>query len=337
MPLLQAKKLGVLTEVLKPDSIEISNEKLYVVQGSTFFVFSLKDLSFITKFGKKGEGPGELSQMPLFPNSIMTLEDRVVAEGFNKIIFLSKQLKLQKELKKKDVMMFKITPLGENFVAGRMKPGKDENYLSVVLVDSQLNVIKELHKQSFPERDKDIFLYTDSIHFDVYNNNIYIEKSSEGFIIDVFDSNGNQLYRIKKDFKACKVTEENRQAMLENFKNDKFADLMIKGSGGWESFKKTVNFIYPDTFPLIQDIIVRNDKIYVFTHETKEHKEKCIVMDLKGKMLTAKYLPAPIKSSFTISKLGRDTRFFGITKDRFYYLVENEDDEEWEVHVADVH
>lgn len=103
-----------------------------------------------------------------------------------------------------------------------------------------------------------------------------------------------------------------------------------------------MNFIYPDTLPPIQDITVTDDKIYVSTYNknknnnTKGDKEKYIIMDLKGNIISTPYMPVPIESSFLAKTLGRDNRFYGISNNKFYYLKENEDDEVWEVHAVEI-
>ena len=109
----QGEKIGVLSEVLKPVSIEVSGDRLYVVEGATFYVYSLKDLGLITKFGKKGEGPGELKVTPLVSNSISALNDQLFVEGLSKVIYFSKDGRLLKEVKKIGAFStLKIIPVG---------------------------------------------------------------------------------------------------------------------------------------------------------------------------------------------------------------------------------
>ena len=72
------------------------------------------------------------------------------------------------------------------------------------------------------------------------------------------------------------------------------------------------------------------------TFERKENKEKHIIMDLKGNMLKTIFLPLPEEPSYTSKALGRENRFWGIIKDKFYYLKLNENLDCWELHVADM-
>jgi hypothetical protein len=60
--LLFSRRIGYLPEVMKPDNINIFQEDLLVAEGSSIFIYGLKDLRFKLKFGRKGEGPGEISK-----------------------------------------------------------------------------------------------------------------------------------------------------------------------------------------------------------------------------------------------------------------------------------
>jgi hypothetical protein len=59
-------------------------------------------------------------------------------------------------------------------------------------------------------------------------------------------------------------------------------------------------------------------------------------MDLKGNILKKVYLPGVKEPGFGNEVLGRLAKFYKIYKNKFYYLHENEDEEEWEVHVTPI-
>jgi len=329
-----AEKIGVLTEILKPEGIEVADGRLYVVQGPAFFVYNLNNPKLIEKFGKAGEGPGELNTVLNFPNSIRILEDKIIAEGFNKIIIFSKDFNYLKEFRKKEMLIHKITPIKENFVAVRMSPGKNKIIFTLLLLDPDMNVIKELHQQESFDRQKELIMVRDTIHFEVYKNKIYVEESDKGFFIEVFDGKGNRLYGIKKNFTAPKVTENDKKAIFNHLKKDNLIAIVARREGGWDEFAKKGTFTYPAAFPPIRDIKISNDKIYVSTFERQENKEKCIIMDLNGNIIGTSYLPVTGQSSFSAMSMGKDNRFYGIAGSKFYYLKENEEEEVWELHAA---
>jgi hypothetical protein len=231
-------------------------------------------------------------------------------------------------------MMFKTTPVGQNFVAVRIVPSEAEKrYFSTLsLFDEQMNVITDLYSQEFPESEREIPMVTDSIHFSVYKNNVYIEQSPHGFCIAVYDSTGNRIKTLRKNIPAEKFTERDRTNVLENFRQDGMIRMMINSSGGWENFKQKYRLIFPSQFPPIQDLLVRDDKIYVLTFASRGDLERWVVMDSQGEVVRTTDLPIPCKSSFTARSLGKDNRLYGIIDNTFYYLKENEGNEEWEVH-----
>jgi hypothetical protein len=329
------EKYGVLTDVLRPEGMEIYNGKLYVVEDSTFFVYSLKDLKYITRFCAKGEGPGELSKIVMIPNSIKPLEDKLIAEGVNKIIFFSNDFKVLKEVKKKE-MVTKTMPIGDNFVAVRMSVEPGKAIFSLMLFDPGLNALKEFYKQETEHAMDKPDALPDTIHYAIYKDKIYVEESKKGFVIGVFDNKGNPLYEIKKDFKSLVLTDKDRKEILNCLKEDPFFINVAKKMGGWENVEKSGNFVFPETFPAIRDILVVDGKIYTPTYERKDNKEKYVIMDLKGNVKRIVYLPVTIKSPFSARMSGRENRFYGIASDKFYYLVENVDNEEWEIHTTGI-
>jgi hypothetical protein len=333
----RGEKIGVLPDLMRPGSIEVTGDRLYVVEGAVFYVYALNDLHLITKLGKEGEGPGELKVVPIFPNSVRIRNNNIITEGFSKLLFFSKGFKLLKELKKKG-MIFQVIPVGENFVGTKFSPtGKNKNLkLSLLLINAKMDIVKELCTQEIRKRDKEILMVVDSLHFSVYKDKIYIERSEKGFLVEVLDSNGKKLYEIKKSFPLQEVTGKYKEEVMNHLKMDSLIQMVAKTVGGWENFKKESTFNCPEAFPLIQDIIVTNDKIYVSTYERKENKEKYIIMDLNGKIVGTPYLPVPRKASYSIRVLGLDNRLFGIINNKYYYLYENEDEEEWELHVEEI-
>jgi hypothetical protein len=138
-----AANLGTLKEVLVPEMIQVSGDELYVLEGAAIYVYSLKDLTLLRKFGQKGEGPGELKIMAAFQNSFMVYPDYVFVQGFDKVIFFSKQGKLIRE--QRFNMITKILPLKEKFVI-KTFPFEEKNgktYWAIKLCDSKMKEIKE--------------------------------------------------------------------------------------------------------------------------------------------------------------------------------------------------
>jgi hypothetical protein len=337
-------KLGVLPEIMKPGMIDVQGNELFIMEGATINVYSLKDLSFIKKFGKRGEGPGELKVRPGWRNTIIAYPDHILAECNDKIIFFSKQGKLLKEKRKSELAALFI-PVGKYFVAKRyyMDAKTRLQYMRIVLFDQELKEIKELYRQKwfqqlrpnkFSRESFEIRLFSDYTNFTVFDDKIFIEESPKGFFIEVFDSEGKKLYQIEKEYEKIKVTDVHKKAAVAELRQDEKTGRMTKMVGSWNELLKYMNVLFPEFKPAIDDFFVRDNKIYVQTFSQKDNKIKYIITDLDGKFLDEVYLPITRKPGSEERLQG--ARFHVINHNKLYYLVENEDSEEWELHVEEI-
>lgn len=341
-----AANLGTLEEVLVPEMIRVSGNELYVLEGAAIYVYSLKDLTLLRKFGKKGEGPGELKIMAAFPNNFTVYPDYVFVQGFDKVIFFSKQGNVIRE--RRFSLKLKILPVKEKFVVNTFPfKGRDgKTYGAIKLFDSKMNEIKELYRQEFQVQihraENEIPVIPDAINFLVYDDKIFIEESPGGFLIEVFDAGGKKLYQIEKKYEKTPVTEKYKTLAFNHLREDflqKKVNLFVPFhimEGGWNEFKKWAILIYPDFLPPIRDLFINNNKIYIQTFKRQANKQEFIIMDIKGKTLKTLHLPVVKNSTFAAEMSGLGLKFCAINKDRFIYLGENQEEEEWEVHVVDI-
>jgi len=329
---LHGERLGVLNEVLKPEGMEIIDGKLYIVEGATFLVYSLPDLKYIARFCRQGEGPGETVKIPIVPNNVKGGRNFLMVEGMNKLIFFSPNFKIIKEVKKRELLS-RITPLGMNYVGIRMSLANERLSFTLQLIDPDFKILKELYKQEIPYKQNTTNLLIDTIHYMIYKDKIYVEESQRGFVIEIFDYKGNRVSQIKENFEAKKITDVEKKELFDRFKDDPYVISTSKKIGGIEQLEKVGGFIFPDYFPTIQDIVVVDDKIYVSTYERNaENKEKYYVTDLSGKTIKTVYLPVVMKSPVLARMTGRENRFYAIWGEKFYYLVENEENDSCDLH-----
>ncbi len=335
---LSGEQTYTLTEVLNPDQLRVSGDRCYILQDETVFIYSLKDLKLIKQFGKKGEGPGEVMAIPFISNNLAVPGNKLMVDAINKVIFFSRDGVFEREIRKKG-RVANVLPVGDGFVVTRLRPDEDrkKGYAAITLMDAEMNVSKELHAQLVAQQGQDVQLVPDVANMVVYEDKIFVEKSTEGFVINVYDSKGNDLYKIRKDIPPLKVTAKIKEMLLKEFIEDRAVQFQMTQTGeSWDEFKKRFNLHYPDTLPHIRDILVKAGKIYIRTYITKDGKEKYHILDLKGKELKTVWLPRPILAPLVTRIVSRPVRLFDIANDHFYYIVENEDEEEWELHVEPI-
>jgi hypothetical protein len=333
-------KVGTLTEVLKPDNITVLGDELYVVEGATIYIYSLKDLSLIRKFGKAGDGPGELQALPAVPNKIAVSTDFILAEAPNKLVYFSKDGKFIKEKRKVNVLTIGFLPIGKNLVATKQVVGEDKTfYTCICIFDPDLKEIKELCRQEWiqqglPPGKTVLDMVMDFTNYRVYDDKIFIEESDKGFLIEIFDSKGNKLYQIEKDYEKILVTGKDREEAVTRFKEDPYIKTQSTQFGGWNELKKLFSMDFPETFPAIQDIGISDDKIYVQTYKKKNGKEEYVVMDLKGKFIKKTYISAFEGTPMLARLMG--AKAHTIANGKLYYLKDNIDEEEWDLYIEDI-
>jgi hypothetical protein len=316
--------VGSLPEVMKPGNITVYEDELFVVEGAEISIYSLKDLKLKTKFGKKGEGPGELMVTPGFFNKVSVFPGYIFVLGFNKVIFFSREGKYIKEIKK-SMYIFLAAPMGEL-------------YNAIAICNSKFEEIKELYRQKDFQQgappNAQLDIVPDLIYYDVCDDKIFIDRSPDGFIVDVFDSQGKKLYQVEKEYEKIKVTNHHEKDIIHQFKQDPNIRSGIQRRGGWEALKKILNINFPDFFPAVQELKISGKKIYIRTFKLKDNKSEYVVMDLKGNIIKRVYLPRVDNVPFMSKIIG--AKLHTIYNDKLYYLQENEDEEKWELYMEEI-
>lgn len=319
-----AKKIADLPDLMKPQIMDMSSDKLFISEGTTIYIYSLKDFSLFKKFGKAGEGPREFKVNPFGPPMIIYV--------YNSRLYVSSDTKLStysfegEFITERKVPPFRaFIPVKDKFVASGTAQGDDKKvYLNMGLYDNDLKLIKELYRSdmSVGPNFNWVFPNTDFSSLP-FQDRIYVVVGRSGFTIDVFDLQGKKLYSIKKEYNPIKVPGDYKNRILKWFKtNPNFKQF-------YEFFVQRLSF--KEHFPPIRTMLVESDRIYVVTYKQKNDLSEIIILDLKGKELSKKYVPiVGIPGNLW------DSPIFTIKNQQYFTLIENDDDEVWELHRVDL-
>ena len=75
---LSPKMLAVLPEVNNATMMDISGSELFIMDNVEVLVYSMKDYRLLRKFGKRGEGPGELLTLPDVPFTMTVHDEKII-------------------------------------------------------------------------------------------------------------------------------------------------------------------------------------------------------------------------------------------------------------------
>ena len=97
-----AEKIGILEGILQPAGVAVRGDEAFILDGASVSVFSLDDLRLLRKFGREGQGPGEVETTPWLKNLLYVSNDNVVIDSVNKIVIFSRSGSLIKELRRSE-------------------------------------------------------------------------------------------------------------------------------------------------------------------------------------------------------------------------------------------
>jgi hypothetical protein len=313
-----AEKVATLQEINKPWTFFVDQDRFYISETVSVYIYSLKDFKLIKKFGRRGEGPGEFTVVNKIGVNIQPDYDKIQVTDAVKSAFFTKSGKLIKELKG-NIEGSNFLYVGNNFVGrGWVSEGK-KDFEAINLYDSNFKKLKEVFRKEFFSSPPEKY----NVHFKNYldyyagYNKIFITAEHD-FIIRVYDSNGKPEYTIKKDYPLKKITKED--------KADYHKSLKLRFTR-YEEIKHKIRFT--PYFPAIQRLIIRDKKVYAIMWETEKEDSECFIFDLNGKFLKKVFLP-----------LKKEDRFhpylYAIANRKLYQLLENLDNETWELHITEL-
>jgi hypothetical protein len=314
-----AEKLATLTDVLKPLFLAVDTDRFYVTDGFTIFIYSMKDFKLIKKFGKEGEGPQEFMRFVM----VTPRADDLLVNSLAKISFFSKDGEYKSEVKTSVLNRFFI-PMGKQYVGRSGKQGDVDKkfYLTINIFDENLKVVKELFKyENFMQLSGDINpVCIRQALFYVSGDKIFIENKPEGLIV-CFDGTGKELPVIDPKIKRRKFTKADEDRYRNFYKNDP------RYREDYEMLKPRLKF--PDYFNPIDYMWVTGGKIYVMTFKQEGGSSEFIIFDTAGKFIKRRM--SPYHHPNILERAPSD-----IKDGKLYQIIENEDEEEWELHVTSV-
>ncbi|MCP4155479.1 MAG: hypothetical protein GY757_47585 [bacterium] len=320
-----AGKVATLGEVLKPVTISVDSTQLYVTEGATVFIYSLKDYKFVKKFGRKGEGPKEFNVGRL-PIIIDVTGDDIFINSLGKVSYYSKDGIFKKE-QKLSLQAFFLQPVGGPFLGRSQAFDNGKVYNTINLYDSELkNKVKEVWRgdSGYKGQGKGVQLLGTEPNSQYQDNKIFLPGKGES-IVDVFDENMKKVLSIGMDTKRIKVSREFKDEAIKYLKKSPST------KDFYEAVYKPVSF--PEYFPNCRTFFTLENKLYIMTYNREEDGEKVknefYIYDMKGMLLKKKWISIKYQSYLEPYPIT-------MKNGKLYQLVENLDEEEWDLYIEDM-
>jgi len=309
------KVIATLNEVMNPEFIVLDNERLYVAEKTSVLIYSLKDFKLLKKFGKKGEGPKEFIGRV---GRIVPVKDYILVNSLGKMSFYSKDGDYLKE-KKTGNRNSNFSPLNSGFLGLSITTINKKIYSTICMFDKNLKKGKILFKTLFGAGGKiDLFGAVRSSLFYVYKNKIY--ALNENGEVNIFDELGEKLKTISFSKEKLKFTKADEKEVRKLLKKE-------MPVGQYEALKNLLSF--SEFYPELQRIMISNDTVYMISFKREQGKYETYIYDLKGKLIKKTLIKCKLKN-------GIQPYPFDIKNSKTYQLIENEETEDWELHVNNI-
>jgi hypothetical protein len=305
------ERLTTFPQHSKPELIKVGENLICINEDAVVYLYDLNDFKLIKKFGRKGEGPGEFSTSMI----INILEEKIMIESRGKLSFYSLKGDLIKEIRRLPKYR-RLKILEDRFVASSGILSKEVYHNIAIIIDADFNEIKTFyhdearyHQQK--QKTHDAFTWM----FDVSEKKCFIVGSHD-FKIDVFNKNGNSLFTISPKYEKVKISQEYIDAWFNRIKKRWGLDryYLVKKIVRWTEF-----------FPAIRDLIVDNGHVYVITYRRQQEKNEFFIYDLEGKPVKKTFLPLQDYDGVALFP-------YSIKNNFLYQLIDNEEEEVWELH-----
>lgn len=310
-----AEKAAVLPDLLKADTIDVDENKLYITAGAEIYIYSLKDFKLIKTFGKDGEGPREFKRFA----RVNAQPDHLLINSPGKVSFFSRDGVYQREIRVNRMEGSGFRPVAGGYVGTGGAMDGNNRLRTFNFYDTGFKKVNELYRtDAIFQAGKKIKMIEKSVTWAVYDKKFFM-VDHRNFVIWVFNLQGEKLYTIQKDMPRQQLTAEHQQRVHDYFKTNPSTKQF------YEYIKKQL--VFTDDFPVIRTIHVADGKIYVMTFKDVNGKTEYLVMDTDGKQVTSKMVGLSLRGAV-------EPYPFDIEKGAFYQLVENDDEEQWELHIT---
>ncbi|MCP5048909.1 MAG: hypothetical protein GY940_17190 [bacterium] len=316
------KKLATLEEPLAPYYMAVDDDQFYLVEKAKIMIFSLKDYSLKGTFGKSGEGPRE------FRLSRGNEGIRIYSQGkklninsLGKVSFFTKDGKFINELRTPSAQAPPMFQEAGKNIAGIMMAFENQTmFFTMNIFDGQFKKIKELNRITLMKSLKFEFPVPAPVCY-VEGDKIIVPGKLDQFSIDIYHSDGTKAASIFREYPTRKVSDEYKKRIYDMFKQ------MPDTKPVYQQMKKMIAF--GDRFIPIQFFWAADNMIYIQTFLEEEGKSEIFIYDINGKFIKRLFLPI-------LYAYGARPYPIAFKHNKLYQVIENEEEEEWELHATEI-
>ncbi len=316
-----------MPDLSRPDSIAVDDQDIVITDGIHIYVYSQKDRKLRVKMGgKAGEGPQEFlpSPAPWIPAIRVYLKpDQFFVSGINKMLRFERSGKYIDEFRP-IIPRSQYIPLEKKYVVIWFAEDK-RHYITYSLYDSNKKLEKELLRMKSLDQDGKTIdpiaagMAKSYFSRQVHGNHIFLISDDEN--IHVFNATGQKTATINPPYEKISLTAKDIEVFDQFFRKDlRFKEIYVLDHARVK---------YPSSYPLRKEYRVAQDRVYVISNKKKDTQYETFIYDFSGKLQKRMFLPLKDADPLELYP-------FAIHHNRIYQLIENDDEEIWQLHITEI-
>lgn len=319
---LLAETVLPLPQLNKPNFITAGEGWLCIAEESSpvhLFRIEGNSVKFAASFGREGQGPGEFNWI----HRLRILEDGLEIPTKNRYYRFDFNGKLTEERKVLiPVLKNQIYKLGQVYAAKVYDWDQKHMVNTIAIYDSVFKLMKKIGKLEVKNWLSHYNPAPDLFSLTVVGDLVYIcSSTARESTVETFDVHGNPLKKISLPLKSCPVTESLKEALIKPLRD------MTESEEEWLEFSKRISF--PDLTPGVKEIFIQEGQMICQSYRRRGELAEYAFFDLSGKELKRTLL-----KYFDRDPNGRMHCFH---QGKLVYLVDNADQEVWELHIEDAY
>jgi hypothetical protein len=316
--IIRAKNAATLQLLTNPTGIAVKEHHIYIADFPAIYIYSLKDFRLIKKFGRKGAGPGEfLPRSSKDQFFIYLLDETVFVESNGRVSFFTLNGDFLKEFNVA-AAGYLFQPFDNRFLGKKRVVEERSVYGTLNLFDKQFKRVKEVFRVPYSiQPGKKILVFNpNDFRYHPGENYLYIRNLKE-FAVKIYDKHFKLVSILKREnYTLRKILPEDKKKMHSVFK--------VALKERYDVLRHRITF--PETFAAVRNIIVDGGKLYIITFKKQEGGVECFLYTPEGTFIQKLHIPLIFENILQYYP-------YTIHNGSLYQLIENEDTEEWELHV----
>lgn len=322
---LSAKKIAELPLLNRPSDLVLEASRIYIADCPQVHIYDLMQdkLVYLKSFGREGMGPGEFELNPAHFN-VYILPDSLFVYSRAKVAYFTRKGELIRELNSLSVAR-KLVPV-QDYIFGRKLYMKGKiRTMGIVLFDSQLQPFKTLVEQEYVEQlnNSKITVYKSALSLVASRDKIFTATSDQ-FIINVYDPEGNRLHTIRMP------DSELRVKITKNHKEG-FRRYLKLVASNYPSIRHRL--VFATCFPAIRNggLSIDNSStpgiLYAVTWKKRDQNTLVYQFNEEGNFMNKFWLPLEDQDPVHLFP-------YCIRGRKLYQLIENPETETYELHFS---